>query len=523
MQTTVIDQEHPMATHTEQRTVRQTQRDAEQAEDRSRWVALYVLCVGMLMIVLDVTVVNVALPSIQTDLGFSTSSLAWVVNAYLIAFGGLLLLAGRLGDLLGRRRIFLLGVALFTLASLLCGLASTRALLVGARFVQGVGGAMTSAVILGMIVTMFPEPREQAKAIGVYAFVASAGGSVGLLAGGVITQSIDWHWIFFVNLPIGIVTVLFARRLLEHDQGIGFGDGADVPGAVLITGALMLGVYTIVSPAAENGWGAGLTLGLGALSLLLLVAFVAREATARKPLIALRIFRSRNVSGANLIQVLSVAGMFGMFFLGALYLRRVLGYDALEIGLAFLPVTITMGSMSIRFSEGLITRFGARRLLPPGLALIAIALALFARAPVHAAYLTQILPSMLLLGTGAGMCFPALMTVAMSGATREDAGLASGLVNTTAQVGGALGLAVLATLSASRSEQLAHTRSTAAALTGGYHLAFWIAAALVVAGIGVALTVLRPQAGPAGQPDAKGEFSGEPMGELAYSGQGELP
>jgi EmrB/QacA subfamily drug resistance transporter len=488
-----------MATRTEPRaqpeqgTEPRAQRHTVQVDDHSRWVALYVLCVGMLMIVLDVTVVNVALPSIQTDLGFSTSSLAWVVNAYLIAFGGLLLLAGRLGDLLGRRRIFLLGVALFTVASLLCGAASTRALLVGARFVQGVGGAMTSAVILGMIVTMFPEPREQAKAIGVYAFVASAGGSVGLLAGGVITQSIDWHWIFFVNVPIGVATVLLARRMLDQDEGIGFVEGADIPGAVLITSALMLGVYTIVSPAAEYGWGASRTLGLGALSLLLLAAFVAREATARKPLIALRIFRSRNISGANLIQILSVAGMFGMFFLGALYLRRVLGYDALEIGLAFLPVTITMGSMSIRFSEALITRFGARRLLPPGLALIALALALFARAPVHASYLTQILPSMLLLGTGAGMCFPALMTVAMSGATREDAGLASGLVNTTAQVGGALGLAVLATLSASRTAKLAHTHSTAAALTGGYHLAFWIAAALVVSGIAVALTVLRPQ------------------------------
>lgn len=486
----------------------QAKQAADHPEGRSRWVALYVLCVGMLMIVLDVTVVNVALPSIQTELGFSTSSLAWVVNAYLIAFGGLLLLAGRLGDLLGRRRIFLLGVTLFTLASLLCGLASTQGLLVGARFVQGIGGAMTSAVILGMIVTMFPEPREQAKAIGVYAFVASAGGSVGLLAGGVITQSINWHWIFFINVPIGIVTVLLARRMLDRDAGIGYSEGADIPGAVLITSALMLSVYTIVSPAAEYGWGASRTLGLGAVSLLLLAAFVAREATARKPLVALRIFRSRNISGANLIQILSVAGMFGMFFLGALYLRRVRGYDALEIGLAFLPVTVTMGSMSIRFSEALITRFGARRLIPPGLTLIAIALALFARTPVNATYLTQILPSMLLLGTGAGMCFPALMTVAMTGATREDAGLASGLVNTTAQVGGALGLAVLATLSAARTNKLARTHSMAAALTGGYHLAFWIAAALVVAGIGVSVAVLRPQPAPGEDHEAAGASEG---------------
>jgi EmrB/QacA subfamily drug resistance transporter len=457
-----------------------------------RWIALYVLCVGMLMIVLDVTIVNVALPSIQDDLHFSTSSLAWVVNAYLIAFGGLLLLAGRLGDLIGRRRIFLAGVGLFTVASLLCGLAQSQSLLIAARFVQGIGGAMTSAVILGMIVTMFPEPREQAKAIGVYAFVASAGGSVGLLAGGVITQSIDWHWIFFVNIPIGILTAVLAMRLLERDVGIGFGEGADVPGAVLITSALMLGVYTIVKPAADYGWGAGRTLALGGVSLALLAAFLAREATARNPLVPLRIFRSRNLSCANVIQVLSVAGMFGMFFLGALYLRRVLGYDALQIGLAFLPVSLTMGLISVRYSERLVTRFGARNMLVPGLVLIMLALVLFAQAPIHGGYLVHVMPSMLLLGIGAGVCFPALMNVAMTGASPQDAGLASGLVNTTAQVGGALGLAVLATLSTSHSERLiTQGRSTAAALTSGYHLAFWIAAALTATAIAVVPTLLR--------------------------------
>jgi EmrB/QacA subfamily drug resistance transporter len=457
-----------------------------------RWIALYVLCVGMLMIVLDVTVVNVALPSIQDDLRFSTSSLAWVVNAYLIAFGGLLLLAGRFGDLIGRRSIFLAGVGVFTAASLLCGLAQSQTVLIVARFVQGVGGAMTSAVILGMIVTMFPEPREQAKAIGVYAFVASAGGSVGLLAGGVITQSIDWHWIFFVNIPVGIATAVLATRLLERDTGIGFGEGADVPGGVLITSALMLGVYTIVKPAADYGWGAGRTLALGAVSIALLVAFLVREGTARNPLVPLRIFRSRNVAAANAIQVLSVAGMFGMFFLGALYLRRVLGYDALQIGLAFLPVTVTMGLLSIRYSERLVTRFGARNALAPGLVLIMIALMLFAQTPVHGGYLAHVLPSMLLLGIGAGTCFPALMNVAMSGIGPQDAGLASGLVNTTAQVGGALGLAVLATLSTSRSQQLlARGHSSAAALTSGYHLAFWIAAGLTAAAIAVVPAVVR--------------------------------
>jgi MFS family permease len=349
---------------------------------------------------------------------------------------------------------------------------------------------------------MFPEPRDQARAIGVYAFVASAGGSVGLLAGGVLTQSINWHWIFFVNIPIGVATAVLAMRLLENDAGLGFRRGADIPGAVLITGALMLGVYTIVKPAADQGWGAGRTLALGAVSLALLIAFVAREATARTPLIPLRIFRSRNVSGANLIQVLSVAGMFGMFFLGSLYLQRILGYDALQIGLAFLPVTIVMGTLSVRYSERLVMRFGARATLLPGLALIVAGLGLFTQAPVDGDYVTHVLPVMILLGTGAGLSFPALMTLAMSGATPSDAGLASGLVNTSAQVGGALGLAVLATLSASRSDTLiAGGDSTAAALTGGYHLAFWIAGGLVVAAIVVAVTVLEPAPRAAAAPE----------------------
>ena len=464
-----------------------------EAVDRRRWAALYVLCLGMLMIVLDVTVVNVALPSIQDDLGFSGSGLAWVVNAYLIAFGGLLLLSGRLGDLLGRKRVLLGGLAVFIAASLLCGLAQSQEVLVAARFIQGVGGAMTSAVILGMIVTMFPEPREQAKAIGVYAFVASAGGSVGLLAGGLLTESINWHWIFFVNVPIGIATAVAAWRLLDGERGIGLGEGADVAGAVLITGSLMLGVYTLVKPAAADGWGSSAALACGALSLALLVAFLVRESTARSPLIPLRVFRSRNVAGANVIQALSVAGMFGMFFLGSLYLQRVLGYGALEIGLAFLPVTIVMGVLSIRYSERLIMRLGAIRTLIPGLVLIAVGLVLFAQAPVDGAYLGHVLPAMLLFGLGAGLSFPALMNLAMSAATERDAGLASGLVNTSAQIGGAIGLAVLATLSATRSEDLiAGGEAPAAALTSGYHLAFLIGAGLVVASVVVAFAVLRP-------------------------------
>ena len=488
--------------------------------DRQRWIALYVLCVGVLMIVLDATVVNVALPSIQNDLGFSQSSLAWVVNAYLIAFGSLLLLAGRFGDMIGRRTVFLVGLVVFTGASLTCGLARSQEMLVAARFVQGVGGAMTSAVVLGMIVTMFPQPAEQAKAIGVYGFVASAGGSVGLLAGGVLTQALDWHWIFFINVPIGIATAVVALRLLARDQGIGFGAGADIPGAALITSALMLGVYTIVAPAAKYGWGAARTLELAAVSLALLGAFVLRQARARNPLIPLRIFRSRNVSGANVVQMLMVAGMFGVFFLGALYLQRVLGYDALEIGLAFLPATLVMGLLSLRYSERLIMRFGARTMLFPGLILIAAGLLLFARAPVHGHYLTDVLPTMLLFGIGIGASFPSLMTLAMSGATREDAGLASGLVNTSAQVGGALGLAVLATLSATRTEHLlAGGSSTAAALVGGYHLAFLVGAGLMAVAFVVVLVVVRPVAMPAGhgQVDADAAGSEGEMGEAALS------
>ena len=463
--------------------------------DRSRWIALVVLCTGMLMIVLDMTIVNVALPSIQTNLGFSQSGLAWVVNAYLIAFAGLLLLAGRLGDMAGRRNIFLAGLGIFTGASLLCGLAANQELLVAARFLQGLGGALTSAVILGMIVTMFSDPRELARAIGVFAFVASAGAAVGLLAGGILTQLLNWHWIFFVNLPIGVVTAIAAVRLIEQDRGAGLRAGADVPGALLITAAMMLGVFTIVGPAAQQGWLAVRTLGLGAGSLVLFGGFILRQRTARNPLMPLRIFSSRSVAGANVVQVLGTAGMFGMFFLGSLYLRRILGYDPLQIGLAFLPVAVVMGVLSVRYTDRLVMRFGARATMLPGLGLIAAGLALFAMAPAAGGgYLSHIFPVTLLAGAGAGLCFPALMTLAMSSATPQDAGLASGLVNTTAQIGGALGLAVLATVSASRTSTLiAQHRPAAVALTDGYHLAFWIACGLVAAAAGVAAAVLRPE------------------------------
>jgi EmrB/QacA subfamily drug resistance transporter len=464
---------------------------AEQMNDRKRWIALYVLCAGVLMIVIDATIVNVALPSIQDDLGFSQSNLAWVVNAYLIAFGGLLLLAGRVGDLIGQRRIFLIGLAVFTAASLLCALAQTQGLLIAARFVQGVGGALTSAVILGMIVTMFPEPREQAKAIGVYGFVASAGGSIGLLAGGALTQAINWHWIFFINIPVGIVTAFLATRLVADRPGIGLKGGADLPGAVLLTSGLMLGVYTILQ-VSEQGWGSAQTLGLGAVSIALLAVFVARQARIANPLMPLRLFHSRNVSGANVVIALLVVGMFGMFFLGALYLQRILGYDPLQVGLAFLPSTVVMGTMSLRVSGPLVMRFGPKATLLASLVSIGIGLLLFSLTPVDATYVTEIMPATIFIGIGAGLGFPSLMMLAMSGATPEDSGLASGLINTSVQVGGAIGLAVLATLATERTSTLrADGESINAALNGGYHLAYLIGAALVAVAIVVAATVLR--------------------------------
>jgi EmrB/QacA subfamily drug resistance transporter len=473
-------------------------------------VALYVLCAGMLMIVLDATIVNVALPTIQEDLGFSQNDLAWVVNAYLIAFGGLLLLSGRIGDLIGQRRIFLIGLSVFTGASLLCALAQSQGVLIAARFVQGVGGALTSAVILGMIVTMFPEPRKQVKAIGVYTFVAVAGGSIGLLAGGVLTQTINWHWIFFVNIPIGLATGLLAVRLVPDREGLGLTAGADLPGAALLTGGLMLGVYTILG-VAENGWGSGQTLGLGAVAIALLVAFVARQARVANPLMPLRLFRSANIAGANAVQALMVVGMFGMFFLGALYMQRILGYDALQVGLAYLPMTAVMATMSFRFTGQFILRFGPQATLLPAMGCIVAGLLLLARTPIDATYAIDLLPPMVLIGLGAGLGFPSLMTLAMSGATESDSGLASGLVNTSLQVGGAVGLAVLATLATERTDGLlADGEAAASALNSGYHLAYLVGAALVLVAIGIAVSVLRTPA-PEGAPEPLPESPAQPV------------
>jgi EmrB/QacA subfamily drug resistance transporter len=484
--------------------------------DRSRWLALSVLCVGMLMIVLDVTIVNVALPSIQQDLEFSAGNLSWVVNAYLIAFGGLLLLAGRLGDLIGQRRVFLSGLTIFTVASVACAAAQTQVMLIAARFVQGVGGALTSAVILGMIVTMFPEPKEQAKAIGVYGFVASAGGSIGLLAGGVLTDAINWHWIFLINVPVGVVTAVLALRLIEARPGLGRKQGADTPGAALLTAGLMLGVFTI-SQVSKWGWTAAPTLVLGAVSVGLVSAFLVRQSKVANPLMPLRLFRSRGVAGANLAQVLMVAGMFSMFFLGALYLQQVLGYDPLEVGLAFLPTTFAMGYMSLRVSGPLTVKYGVRATLIPGMVLMLAGLLLFARTPTHADYLVDVMPALILVGLGAGLAMPGLTTMAMSGVEPGAAGLASGLVNTSAQVGGALGLALLATLAAGRTTgQLAAGAHPLAALNSGFHLAYLVGAALVGIGIGVVLAALRKPAEAAESTEAVGEV--EEAGELVRAG-----
>jgi EmrB/QacA subfamily drug resistance transporter len=482
----------------------------------NRWIALYVLCVGVLMIVLDATVVNVALPTIQEDLDFSQSNLAWVVNAYLIAFGGLLLLSGRIGDLIGYRRVFMWGIGVFTGASLLCGLAQSQEMLIAARFVQGAGGALASAVTLGMIVTMFPAPREQAKAIGVYGFVASAGGSIGLLVGGILTDAISWHWIFFVNVPIGLVTALLAARLVESRPGIGLSEGADLPGAVLVTSGLMLAVYTILG-VEEHGWTSARTLILGAVAIGLVAVFVLRQARIDKPLMPLRLFHSRNVSGANVVIALLVVGMFGIFFLGALYMQLVLDYSPLEVGLAFFPGSLLMGLMSLGFTDRINMRFGPRNVLIAGLSFLLVAMLLFLRTPVDGNYLTDLFPTMIIFGFGAGVAFPALMMLAMSGATPQDAGLASGLVNTAGQVGGAIGLALLATISTERTDTLlAEGKSMAEALNGGFHLAYAVGAALTAVAIVTAVVVLRAQ-----RPEAMAAAHGaaeapESAGEPAY-------
>ncbi|MGW2815787.1 DHA2 family efflux MFS transporter permease subunit [Streptomyces sp. NPDC001415] len=457
---------------------------------RSQWLALGVIATSLLMVVLDGSIVTVAMPAIQNDLGFTPTGLGWVVNAYLIAFGGLLLLSGRLGDLVGRKRMFLSGTAVFTAASLLAGVATSPAALIVARFLQGIGSAMASAVGLGILVTLFTEPGQRARAIAVFSFTGAAGASIGQVLGGVLTDALSWHWIFFINLPFGLAVLGLALPVLPADRGIGLKAGADAVGALLVTTGLMLGIYTIVK-AGEYGWTSAHTLGLGALAVVLLAAFLVRQATARTPLMPLRIFRSRNVSGANLVQMLMVAALFSFQILVAFYLQGVLAYDATRTGLAMLPAAGIIGAVSLGVSARLNARFGERPVLLTGIALLIGVLGLLARVPVHADYVTDLLPVMLL-AAGFGLALPALTTLGMSGAGEEDSGLASGLFNTTQQIGMALGVAVLSTLAASRTNNLlAHGRSRTEALTGGYHLAFAVGAGLLVAAFVVAAVLLR--------------------------------
>jgi EmrB/QacA subfamily drug resistance transporter len=457
--------------------------------DRSRWLALVIVCLGYLMIVLDVTIVGVALPSIREDLGFSESSLAWVANIYLLTFGGFLLLAGRLGDLFGHRRMFLVGIALFAVASLGCGLATNQATLVGSRAAQGLGGAVVTAVALSLIVTLFTEPAERAKAMGVFGFVAAGGGSIGVLLGGVLTEVLNWHWIFLVNVPIGVVVLVLARLVLPGADVAPMLGRLDVAGAVIVTASVMLAVFAIVN-RNEAGWTSARTVGLLAIAGVLFGSFVVFEARTSVPLIPLGLFRLRNLSVASAVGVLWAAAMFAWFFLSALYLQLVLGYRPLEVGLAFLPANLIMAALSLGLSARLVMRFGVRATLATGLLLAAAGLALFARAPVDGAFILDVLPSMILLGLGAGMALNPLLLAAMKDIKSAEAGLASGVVNTSFMLGGALGLAILASLAASRSNSLlASGEDHLTALTGGYHGAFLIGV-LFAAGAAVLSVVL---------------------------------
>ncbi|MGE8320240.1 MAG: DHA2 family efflux MFS transporter permease subunit [Comamonas sp.] len=460
------------------------------AHPRCRWLALIVLCLGELMIVLDSTIVNVALPSIRADLGFSETSLVWVVNAYMLTFGGCLLLGGRLGDLYGHRRMFLAGLAFFTAASLACGLAPSQGVLVAARAIQGLGGAVVSAVALSLIMNLFTETQERTRAMGVYGFVCAGGGSLGVLLGGLLT-SVGWHWIFLVNLPIGVAVYLASRALLPDSGTAGSGERLDVAGAATVTLSLMLAVYGVVD-GNEAGWGSVQTLGLLGAAALLMALFLAIESRSAHPLVPLALFRLRNISMSNICAVLWSAGMFAWFFMSALYLQQVLGYTPMQVGLAFLPANLVMAALSLGWSAKLVMRFGIRAPLAVGLLLAAAGLLLFARAPLDGGFWLEVLPGMLLLGLGAGVAFNPMLMAAMHDVSPADAGLASGLVNTSFMLGGALGLAVLASLAAARTGELAAGGANAlAALHGGYQWAFGAGALFAVIAAVLGATALR--------------------------------
>jgi EmrB/QacA subfamily drug resistance transporter len=454
----------------------------------ARWIALVVVCFAQLMSIVDATIVNVALPSIQRTLHFSSADLTWVVNSYLISFGSFLLFAGRLGDLIGRRRIFLVGVAIFTVASAVCGIASSQTVLIVARFVQGFGGAGATSAIMAIITVEFVEPRERAKAMGVYMFVVSCGGSLGLLAGGLITQTIDWHWIFFINVPVGIATFLLGRVWIAENQGLGIGRDVDAVGPVLITSSMVLTAYTIVT-SSQYGWGSPHTFAFGGLALALLTSFTVLEARLRNPIMPLRIFRIRGLASSSLIRGLLITGMYASFFIGVLYLQHVRHYGVLHTGVAFLPQTLTLAALSFGLTARVVNRFGAVPPLLVGLAACAGGLGLLAGLGTHTGYLTGMLPAFVLIGLGAGLAFMPLLTIAMANVPAADAGMASGIVNTSLQLAGAIGVAVLGTVAADRTRALTvQGQPHTAALLGGYHLAFLVAlgcagAAVVAAGV----------------------------------------
>ncbi|AKJ68095.1 DSBA oxidoreductase [Pandoraea thiooxydans] len=460
-------------------------------DERTRWLALLVLCLGVLMIVLDTTIVNVALPSIRADLGFSETSLVWVVNAYMLTFGGFLLLGGRLGDLFGHRRLFLCGIVCFTAASLACGLSNSQWLLIAARTVQGFGGAVVSALALSLIMNLFVEPAERARAMGVYGFVCAGGGSIGVLLGGVLTASLSWHWIFLVNLPIGVVVFFLCRTLLPAHRVTAEAGRLDVAGALTVTASLILAVYAIVNGNAA-GWGSLRTLGLLAIAALCFALFIGIEARMRHPLVPLGLFRARNVTIANVVGVLWAAAMFAWFFISALYLQLVLDYSPMQVGLAFLPANLIMAAFSLGLSARLVMRLGIKRPLVAGLLMASVGLMLFARAPVHGNFLADVLPGMLLLGLGAGIAFNPVLLAAMSDVAPSDSGLASGVVNTSFMMGGALGLAILASLAAAVSSGTqAAGASSLAALNAGYHAAFMSGAISAVAAALIGALLLR--------------------------------
>ena len=462
------------------------------ADTRRKWLALFALCLGDLLIVLDISIVNVALPSIRADLGFSEASLAWVVNAYTLTFGGFMLLAGRLGVLFGHRRLFLGGVGLFTLASLACGVAQSPGVLVGARAIQGLGGAVVAAIALSLIMMLFTEPAERAKAMGVIGFVAAGGGSIGVLAGGVITDALDWHWIFLVNLPVGAIVIASCLALLPGGRGQAGTGRLDVAGAVTVTASLMLAVYAIVN-GNEQGWTSPRTLGLLGVAAAGLVLFLFIESRVEAPLMPLGLFRVRSVAVANVVGILWSAAMFAMFFLSALYLQLVLGYSPLEVGLAFLPANLIMGAFSLGVSAKLVLRFGIKSTLVGGMTLVAAGLGLFSRLPVEGNFIVDVLPSMIILGVGIGMAMNPVLLAAMSDVKPEESGLASGVVNTSFMMGGALGLAVLASVAAAR----AGGETSPDALVDGYQAAFVIGTAFAVAAAVVAAVFLREQREPA--------------------------